>query len=1436
MAVLVGGAPALVVLALALALVWLDSTPGQRWLLARLNTALAENGVTLHGLHGRLWDRPELDGVTLSDDTGPYLQIADARLTWRPAALLERRLKIVDLEIARARLARRPHRRDGSSPTTDAPPAVPHLDFDLVVGRFHLARLILAEAAYGREAELTAEGELQILRAARMTAALTATRRDRDGLDTLRADLDYDATARTLDLSLEAEGRAHGLLAALFAGTAAEEAVGLRLAGSGRLDAWQGRLDAHYGARTKLAAAIRAHGKEIDLAGEVVAGDIAPAALRALLAPAVGFRLHAAPTAGGKLALRAAAGFTGGNVQIEGALDPENLARLDLALALRLADGRALAPLLAPMAVSEAALEGRWSGTLDAPRFAGRLRLRGLASPGRFATRMLSAEIDARKETARISLTARGRARAASLGGHAVGDVDLMLDGALDPATREIELATFALDGSGVRLRGKARLRPGENAFRLATTLAIDDLAKLVPEAGITSRIAGGFDLERRAAGDPVRGRLDLALSGLASGRPAVDRLFAPAAQVRAAFDLPGGDRIAVRELRLRGPRAALEAQGRIEAKGGRMDMRYRLSLDDIGALFRDGRAAVTGRAVLEGELSGPPRDLEGRLRSHVDHVDIEGLEIRDLRLAATARDLLGAAHGRLDLTGDSLLGALRLTTGFAAGSERTVDFTGLRFDLGTARLAGDLRLGADGLLRGELGGESADPGALAASAPPGLAGNLRLHLTFDANAGVQAIALDAAGRALEIPLSATDRLRIATLALDAGVRLAPERPTLDGTLSLTDARLGLARLAHLGLEATGEEAGLRLLLDTEGDWRGPLALDGTLLLVRDAPGTTTVQFDISGTLFGAPLALAAPARLAIGEDGWRLAADGLRFAKSRLDLAAEHRGDAARLRLGVRNLPLAVFNRLLPRPIPDGRLAVDIDLVQKGTVSRGTMRLGVRDLRPQVPPLMPLPPVRLDLDARLADGRLSLKARSQAGEGMDVRLRMALPLAIDLASLTLSLEKDAPLAGRLTWNGALAPIFALSGEPALAAGDLALDLAIGGRLAAPRLQGRIALANGRFEHVKSGFVAEDIVAEARLEGRRLTLEKLSAGDGNGGRLEGDGWLELSPAGRTLADLSLDLSRVQITRRPDLRALASGELHFLADSEGRRLTGDLEADRVELHVDRKAAEDVPRIDVVEINAGTGGDTGRPAAPATRRPLRLDLGIGAPRRLFVHGRGLDTEWGADLHIGGSADRPRVSGTARLIKGSFDFLGRRFDFSEGTLLFGGGETIDPIAHLVARQPTEGLAVTLTLDGPISKPTVRLASSPALPEDEILAHLLFGTGTVSLSPIEGIQLASALAGLAGGSVFDVIGNARSLLGLDRLSISPGTESATAPRITGGKYLGDKVYFEVATDTGTGTAEGVLEWSLTRNLSITSRVRSDQESSIRVRWSWSY
>ncbi|GER03889.1 hypothetical protein JCM17846_15710 [Iodidimonas nitroreducens] len=452
--------------------------------------------------------------------------------------------------------------------------------------------------------------------------------------------------------------------------------------------------------------------------------------------------------------------------------------------------------------------------------------------------------------------------------------------------------------------------------------------------------------------------------------------------------------------------------------------------------------------------------------------------------------------------------------------------------------------------------------------------------------------------------------------------------------------------------------------------------------------------------------------------------------------------------------------------------------------------------------------------------------------------------MRLNLVQPAFDLPDDAPLEGEMIWQGALAPLFMILDLPQQeASGDLDATIKIAGTIESPEPKGMISLKNGRYEHLPSGFLATDLALDARLDGLKLTIESLAAQDGNGGRISGAGSAGLSPEGELLADLDLSLDGVTVVRRVEARAITSAQLKFEKSPAIHRLSGRIEPTRADIDIAKSLPDDVTSIEVTEIDSrvarmdGGDDDTGdQGLAPPDERPLALDLKIAAPRRIFIRGRGLDSEWALDLDIDGSADTPLITGSARLVKGAFDFAGRRLILDNGQILLTGNANPDPLLDITARDQIDGLAIVLQLSGPLSAPVISLQSTPSLPEDEILARLLFGEQVSDLTPLEAMQLASALASLSGGGGLDVIGAARSTLGLDRLNIDMGGEDTAGTRLTGGKYLTDDIYLEISTETGTGITTGTIEWALTRNLGVRSEMSSSKDNSVSLRWSWSY
>src|SRR5690606_25104486 len=213
---------------------------------------------------------------------------------------------------------------------------------------------------------------------------------------------------------------------------------------------------------------------------------------------------------------------------------------------------------------------------------------------------------------------------------------------------------------------------------------------------------------------------------------------------------------------------------------------------------------------------------------------------------------------------------------------------------------------------------------------------------------------------------------------------------------------------------------------------------------------------------------------------------------------------------------------------------------------------------------------------------------------------------------------------------------------------------------------------------------------------------------------------------------------------------------------------------------------------------------------------------------VVGRGLDVRMNLNARIRGTLNRPVLTGTARVVRGDYEFAGKRFIFDPS-----GSVTLSTRAdrirlNLRAVREDPALTAEIRVTGTAAQPIIALTSSPALPQDEILSQVLFGRSASQLSALEAAQLASGVASLAGGGGFDILGNLAEFAGLDRLSFGG---DASAMTVAGGKYLTDDVYFEVI-GGGEGGAAVQVEWQARRNIAVTSRVDGQGEASLAVRW----
>ena len=418
-----------------------------------------------------------------------------------------------------------------------------------------------------------------------------------------------------------------------------------------------------------------------------------------------------------------------------------------------------------------------------------------------------------------------------------------------------------------------------------------------------------------------------------------------------------------------------------------------------------------------------------------------------------------------------------------------------------------------------------------------------------------------------------------------------------------------------------------------------------------------------------------------------------------------------------------------------------------------------------------------------------------------------------------------APLFAQARFDGPAQALWALAGIEALdVRGPVALALDAGGHLGDPRLTGSITAHGARVENLTLGTVIDNVMLDGRFTGSRLDVASVAGTIGKDGKVSGSGSVDLSAERGFPLDVTARLDNAQAINRDDLRATMTGTLKLHSDGGGGKISGALDIVRARYRLGRATANaDVPILAVSERNAELLGR----APPKVVKPTLWTLDVAATARdnVAVEGLGLISTWRGAIRIAGHATTPEFTGRVQLVRGDYDFSGKRFTLTRGDVRFAGGTPPDPVIDIAAENTSSGFTADLTLTGTALHPDIRFSSTPALPEDEVLSRVLFGTSITTLSAPEAIQLAGALASLRSngkgvGAALDPFGAVRKGLRIDRLRALPAdTTTGRKTSIAAGKYIGRRLYVELATDAQGYSATSV-EFTLSRTFSILSTV----------------
>lgn len=418
-----------------------------------------------------------------------------------------------------------------------------------------------------------------------------------------------------------------------------------------------------------------------------------------------------------------------------------------------------------------------------------------------------------------------------------------------------------------------------------------------------------------------------------------------------------------------------------------------------------------------------------------------------------------------------------------------------------------------------------------------------------------------------------------------------------------------------------------------------------------------------------------------------------------------------------------------------------------------------------------------------------------------------AWPLQVQLraqANATLShLALDAnryPAAGTVTFNGQV------TGSPQQ-----------------PQWQGQLALNNGQLSDRQLGWQLKAVQINATAQNNRVEITHASAQDGLGGQLQLQGWVlaGLQPQ----VQLSAQLQRWQLVNTRHLNAAATGQLQLRGQGP-YGLQGQLALAPLNITLDAPSSQRIP-----ELTLKTSETTTTPWLQA----LQLNVALNSQNPSYLRGRGLECALEGQMQLTGSVQNPQYSGHFSSPKGHFDLFGKRFTLDPGEVRFDQNaiQLFIPAHHIKG-----DLAIKAELSGTTTAPQLKMSSTPELPQDEILARLIFGKHISTITPFEALRLAAAASSLSGGG-FDPIGQARNLLKVDTLLLDTATTPTgqTGVNLGVGKYLGERVYLEVQRSPNPSTPwQGEIQIELTPHINLESSSGDQGQGKVELLWRKDY
>jgi len=831
-------------------------------------------------------------------------------------------------------------------------------------------------------------------------------------------------------------------------------------------------------------------------------------------------------------------------------------------------------------------------------------------------------------------------------------------------------------------------------------------------------------------------------------------------------------------------------------------------SYETDGAIMFD--AAATSRAYgpLALSVRGTMERPRAVLRASKPKVGVQ--------LSDVVAKLNGEAAGyRLEATGGSAYGPF-----FANVLIRT-EKGPLTIDITRARFAGvDMNGRVQQTASGPFVGQLAMNGS-------GINGTARLSAVGKA----QGVAVNATASNARLPGEAD--VVIGRAIVTANMVLA-EQPRITADVRMANAAYGdyVIRKARGRIDFQGGRGRAQMVAD--GSTGVPFSI-----AVNAALRPTLYAVALEGKASNVPFRFAQPAIVRIERQGYRLEPATLVLPQGRVDLAGRFGGQTA-LQARFKDFDLGIVNIMSPGLGISGKASGALDFAQSGNAFPiATTRLAITEFRRSSLTAVS-DPVSMAVEGRLSERGGDLRGLIRRGNAPLGRFIATLAPPGSGANWMQQLQ-SAPLGGGIRYAGPADVLFSFAGlADQQLSGPIAVAADFNGRLTAPQLNGIVRANALTYENETFGTRLTQMRLDGRFTNDRLEIRDFSgrAGDGS---VQASGSVGLAADSGYPMNIAVKFDRARVARSEAITSVVSGTINVTnSAANGGLIKGELSLPETRYRIAWQGGAKIRQLQGVR-RKGQGTDLldqrlvsrKSAAAPAD---WKLDIRIRADNEIYLTGMGLDSEWKTNMRVTGTTTAPSVVGKIEVIRGRYSFSGHQFDLEQGVITFN-GPMMNPALAIRAETRINTVTAGIAVGGTAQRPDISFISTPSLPQDEILARILFGDNVANLSATQAIQLAAALNGLrGGGGGLNPMGKLQNASGVDRIGIVSGDEaSGRGTSLAVGQHISNNIYVEVITDPKGFTATQ-LEISLSKALSLLSKTGTNAGSSANLRYSKDY